>query len=76
MNILMIIFQVTDPTAKPTARYCELADNKPFMCTRAGQKVSKLEDVNVERRTGYAWYGYWPESVLEAYPKWKATITK
>ncbi len=68
---------VTDPTAKPIwARYCELADNKPFMCTRAGQKVSKLEDVNAERRTGYAWYGYWPESVLEAYPKWKATLTK
>ncbi len=66
---------VNDPASKPIwARYYELSDNTPFMCTRAGQKVWKLEDVNAERRTGYAWYGYWPESVLEAYPKWKASL--
>jgi PelA/Pel-15E family pectate lyase len=68
---------VTDPAAKPIwARYYELSDNTPFMCTRAGQKVWKLEDVNAERRTGYAWYGYWPESVLKAYSAWKAALTK
>lgn len=68
---------VTDHEAKPIwARFYEVADNIPFMCTRAGQKVWKLEDVNAERRTGYAWYGYWPESVLEAYPAWKASLSK
>lgn len=57
--------------AKPIwARYYELSDNKPFMATRAGVKVEKLSDVNPERRTGYEWYGYWPETVLKKYPDW------
>lgn len=62
---------VEDPNAKPIwARYYEISDNTPFMCTRAGQKVWALADVNAERRTGYAWYGYWPEKVLEVYADW------
>lgn len=62
---------VEDADAKPIwARYYEVEDNTPFMCTRSGQKVWKLSDVNAERRTGYAWYGYWPEKVLKVYPEW------
>jgi len=68
---------VVDPSAKPIwARYYEISDNTPFMCTRSGEKVWKLEDVNAERRTGYAWYGYWPESVLDDYDAWKASVSK
>ena len=69
---------VKDKKAKPIwARFYELKDNTPFMCTRAGQKVWKLEDVNAERRTGYDWYGYWPEKVFEKYEEWleKVRIT-
>lgn len=62
---------VEDPDAEPIwARYYEVCDNTPFMCTRAGEKVWKLADVNPERRTGYDWYGYWPKKVFEAYPDW------
>lgn len=62
---------VEDPNAEPIwARYYEVTDNNPFMCTRAGEKVWKLADVNAERRTGYAWYGYWPKKVFEAYKEW------
>lgn len=62
---------VEDATAKPIwARYYELTDNTPFMCTRAGQKVWSLSDVNAERRTGYEWYGYWPEQIYTLYKEW------
>ena len=62
---------VKDKKAKPIwARFYELADNTPFMCTRAGEKVWKLSDVNAERRTGYDWYGYWPEKIFERYDEW------
>ena len=53
------------------ARFYELADNTPFFCCRSGQKVATLAEVNGERRTGYDWYGYWPETVLARYAEWK-----
>lgn len=62
---------VEDITAEPIwARYYEVSDNNPFMCTREGQKVWKLADVNPERRTGYDWYGYWPKKVFDVYLEW------
>ncbi|MBN2164691.1 MAG: pectate lyase [Marinilabiliaceae bacterium] len=63
---------IIDSTATPIwARFYEIETNKPFMCTREGQKVYSLEEVNPERRAGYAWYGYWPEILLKTdYPKW------
>lgn len=68
---------VKDKSAGPLwARFYEIDTNRPFMCTRQGQKVYKLSDVNPERRTGYAWYGIWPQKVLEAYPKWLKTINE
>lgn len=68
---------VEDASARPIwARFYEVDDNTPFMCTRAGQKVWKLADVNAERRTGYAWYGYWPETVLKRYDGWLARVEK
>lgn len=66
---------VEDATAPPIwARFYELADNVPFMCTRAGEKVWKLSDVNAERRTGYDWYGYWPKDIFSAYKTWKQQL--
>ena len=53
------------------ARYYELTDNRPFMAKRSGEKVWRLADVNPERRTGYDWYGYWPEEAFQAYADWK-----
>ena len=63
---------VQDSTAPAIwARFYELSDNRPFMATRAGEKVWRLADVNPERRTGYDWYGYWPEEAYKAYDEWK-----
>lgn len=68
---------VEDVNAKPIwSRYYELSDNKPFMVKRSGEKVWKLADVNAERRTGYDWYGYWPQEVLDNYPKWLKKINR
>lgn len=68
---------VEDAEAKPIwARFYEVDDNTPFMCTRSGQKVWKLADVNAERRTGYDWYGYWPEEVFKRYDEWLARVEK
>lgn len=67
--------EVRDAAAKPIwARFYEVDDNTPFMCTRAGQKVWKLADVNAERRTGYDWYGYWPEQIIPIYKEWLQRI--
>jgi PelA/Pel-15E family pectate lyase len=64
--------EVVDSLAPPIwARFYEVEDNTPFLCTRAGVKVWKLADVNAERRTGYDWYGYWPNELLPMYDEWK-----
>ncbi len=67
---------VEDPDAPPIwARFYELSPRViPFMCNRNGIKVYRLEDVAYERRVGYAWYGYWPQKVLDAYPEWLERI--
>jgi PelA/Pel-15E family pectate lyase len=67
-----------DPTAGPLwARFYEIDTNRPFMCTRQGEKVYSLNDVNPERRAGYAWYGTWPKILLnETYPAWQSRLLK
>ncbi len=68
---------VKDKQAKPIwARYYEVDTNRPFFCTRKGQKVYSLAEVNPERRTGYAWYGSWPDKVLKEYPGWLNKVIK
>ena len=34
-----------------------------------------LSEIEIERRTGYKWLGYWPKKLLETeYPEWKARV--
>ena len=63
---------VNDPGARPMwARFYEIGTNKPIFCGRDGVKKYALAEIEYERRNGYAWLGYWPESLLAAYPEWK-----
>jgi PelA/Pel-15E family pectate lyase len=57
---------VEDPNA-PTlwARFYDLETGQPFFCNRDGEKVYRLADVELERRSGYAWYGAWATQLLE-----------
>lgn len=53
------------------ARFYELKTHIPIFCNRDGIIVYSMEEVERERRTGYAWYHYAPEEVLFQYPKWQ-----
>lgn len=68
---------VSDQNAPPIwARYYEIESNRPFFCNRDGIKVYSLAEVGRERRIGYQWYGYWPQSILkEKYPQWLKSRT-
>ncbi|URZ04468.1 pectate lyase [Clostridium felsineum] len=57
---------VNDPKAGPIwARFYELGTNKPIFVGRNGNVEYKLSDIEIERRTGYAWYGSWPSSIIK-----------
>jgi len=68
---------VTDTAAPPIwTRYYMLKTDRPMFANRDGKVVYSLSEVTEERRTGYAWYGYWPAKLLEKdYPKWAAKLT-
>lgn len=67
---------VDDSTAPPIwTRYYELQTDRPLFANRDGKKVCQLSDVSRERRTGYAWYGYWPQRIISVeYPDWLKKI--
>lgn len=68
---------VKDSTAPPIwTRYYELLTDKPMFANRDGKVVYNLSDVSRERRTGYAWYGYWPVKILDVeYPRWLEKVS-
>lgn len=62
---------VKDESATVWARFYDINSNKPFVCGRDGVPKSALEDIEHERRIGYAWYGVWPlKLVTKDYPEW------
>jgi PelA/Pel-15E family pectate lyase len=63
---------VEDAKAPPIwARFYELGTGRPLFCNRDGKPVYSLAEVDRERRTGYGWYTYDPEKVLQSYPSWR-----
>ena len=68
---------LTDPRAGPLwARFYEIETNKPIFADRDGVKKYDLAEIGYERRNGYAWYGTWPQPLLEKeYPAWKEKQT-
>lgn len=68
---------VEDPSAaRIWARFYDIDTNKPFFSNRKSEKLSELKQVDIERRAGYGWYGYWPEAAFTAYDVWKARYAK
>lgn len=60
------------PNAVLWARFYEIPNNKPFFTGRDSVRKYKVSEIEHERRTGYAWYGTWPEKILKKeYPAWK-----
>jgi len=64
---------IRDSTAPPIwARFYEIGSNRPIFCGRDGIIKDSLAEIEQERRTGYAWYGYWPAELLaKDYPAWQ-----
>lgn len=63
---------MADATSVIWARFYDIDTDEPFFSGRDSHKVWKLDEVEHERRIGYAWYGNWPKDLLEKeYPKWK-----
>ncbi|RNB50900.1 pectate lyase [Brevibacillus gelatini] len=57
---------VKDPSAAPIwARFYEIGTNKPIFVGRDGVVKYNLSEIEKERRTGYAWYGNWPASLVK-----------
>jgi PelA/Pel-15E family pectate lyase len=59
------------------ARFYDVKTNQPFFCGRDSKPKKTLAEVENERRIGYAWYGTWPQHLINVeYPDWLAKITK
>ncbi len=63
---------VARPGQTVWARFYDLQQQKPLLVDRGGAIVLALADMSEERRTGYAWYGTWPEKLLrQELPAWR-----
>ena len=65
---------VRDPAALPLwARFYDIATNQPIFSGRDGVIRASLDQIEHERRVGYAWVGDWPRALLTTeYPAWLA----
>ena len=63
-----------DLSARPiSARFYEIGTNRPIFTGRSSVVRYRYDEIERERRTNYAYYGYWPEKLLnEEYPAWAA----
>ncbi|MGH9374171.1 MAG: pectate lyase [Vicinamibacterales bacterium] len=67
---------VRDPSAPPLwARFHEIGSNRPMFSGRDGIVRYRLDEIEYERRIGYAWVGDWPRSLLKRdYPAWRSAL--
>ncbi len=67
---------VPDSSSTLWARFYELDTFRPIFTGRDEIIRFRLQDIENERRTGYSFYGSWPEQVIEReFPKWEASLT-
>ena len=52
------------------ARYYEIGTNRPLFGDRDKTIHDNVDEISVERRNGYAWFGSDPSRALEHYAKW------
>ncbi|HEY1129427.1 MAG TPA: pectate lyase [Roseateles sp.] len=66
---------VQQPGAGPLwARYYDAGTLKPVFGDRDKSLHDDVNDLSLERRNGYAWWGTWPMKTLAAYDVWVARI--
>ena len=52
------------------SRYYDIATDKPIFGDRDKTIHDDVNEISVERRRGYGWYGDWPAQALEQYKQW------
>jgi PelA/Pel-15E family pectate lyase len=52
------------------SRYYDLATMRPIFGDRDRSIHDDVNELSLERRNGYGWYGSWPTAVLAAYETW------
>jgi PelA/Pel-15E family pectate lyase len=63
--------RVSSPGAEPVwARYYDIASMKPVFGDRDKSIHDDVNDISLERRNGYGWYGTGPAKVLRFYDTW------
>lgn len=68
---------VQQPGAGPLwARYYDAGTLKPVFGDRDKSLHDDVNDLSLERRNGYAWWGTWPVKTLAAYDAWAARVKK
>lgn len=66
------VIVVSSPGSILWARFYDLNTGLPFFCGRDGIKKATLAEIEIERRTGYSWYGNWPSGLIGSeYSAWK-----
>jgi PelA/Pel-15E family pectate lyase len=72
------VVAIHDANAPPIwARFYEIGTNRPIFSGRDGAVRRALADIEQERRSGYAWYGSWPQLLVEQeYPAWRTRIRR
>ena len=68
---------IEDKDAPPIwARFYELKTHRPIFCGRDGIIKYSMAEIDRDRRTGYQWYSYRPETILERFSEWKNELVK
>ena len=72
------VIATPDPAAPPVwARFYDIQTNRPMFVGRDGVIKATLAEIEIERRTGYNYYGTWPRDVIESqYPAWKVRMNR
>ena len=58
------------------ARFYEIGSDRPIFAGRDKIIHYDYDQIELERRTGYAYFSSAPQKVLDAYPGWKASIAE
>ena len=66
-------FKATQQPDGRWARFYEIGTNRPIFAGRDAIVRYSVDEIEQERREGYAWYGTWPRELVEReYSAWKA----
>lgn len=64
-----------DKTGTVWSRFYDIASNKPIFGDRDNSVTYDYDDISLERKNGYSWFGIWPQELLvKDYPRWKAKL--